>query len=219
MSPDESGAPARLRILVVDDHPAVHEGLSLLVSPEGMEICAKARRRADALKHVGSGGPDLAIVDLSLEDEDGLLLVSDLKAHGVPVLVYSMHGDVRHVEGAFAAGALGYVTKLEFHSVLLEAIHAVSAGSRFVSPKAAAALAQRLNEAQADEIVDALSDKERQVFELLGKGEGTYEIAARMNISTHTVASYYSRIQIKLGLEGMYELRRHAIEFFHKRSR
>jgi DNA-binding NarL/FixJ family response regulator len=218
MSPDDPGVSAPIRILVVDDHPAVREGLSLLVSPQGMEICAEAGSRAEALAKLDARRPHLAIVDLSLDREDGLLLVADLKARGVPVLIYSMHRDLQHVESAFAAGALGYVTKSEFRGVLVEAIREVSAGRRFVSPKAAVALSERFTASQANDARCALSGKEREVYRLLGNGEGTFEIAAAMNISTHTVESYYARIQLKLGLEGMYELRRHAIEHYRRHS-
>jgi DNA-binding NarL/FixJ family response regulator len=132
------------------------------------------------------------------------------------VLVYSMHQDAQHVEGAFEAGALGYVTKAEFRGVLVDAIRTVAAGRRFVSPRAANALA----EAMANEHTHALaplSPKERQVYRLVGQGEGTHGIAVAMGISTHTVESYCERIQQKLHLDGMHALRLHAVEHFHDR--
>ncbi len=218
MSSSHSGTTAPLRILVVDDHPAVREGLAILVSSQGMEVCAEAGTRIEALARVKESRPDLAIVDLSLEREDGLLLIANLRAGGVPVLVYSMHNDLQHVEGAFAAGALGYVTKSEFRGVLAEAIHKVRAGRRFVSPRAAVTLAERLAGSQAGDTATALSAKEQEVYDMLGRGEGTFEIAAAMGISTHTVESYYARIQLKLGLEGMYKLRRHAIDHSRQQS-
>jgi DNA-binding NarL/FixJ family response regulator len=218
MTAEHSSAAKRIRILMVDDHPAVREGLALLVSLEGMEICAEADKRAEALARVTECHPDLAIVDLSLDGEDGLLVVADLKARGLPALGYSVHSDTEHVEGAFAAGALGYVTKSEFRGVLVEAIHEVSAGRRFVSPRAAVALVQRLDAARADDVVLTLSGREAEVYRMLGEGEGTYEIAAAMKISTHTVESYYARLQHKLDLHGMYHLRHHAIEHVRRHS-
>jgi DNA-binding NarL/FixJ family response regulator len=215
MSSHRPGSTAPLRLLIVDDHPAVREGLSRLLSSEGMEVCAEAGSGADALAQVEACHPDVAIVDLSLDGEDGLRLVADFRARAVRTLVYSMHSDATHVEGAFAAGALGYVTKAEFRGVLIEAIQAVSAGRRFVSPVAGA-----LSERSADPAghgVQPLSSKEYEVYRLIGQGEGTYEIAAALKISTHTVESYYSRIRQKLGLEGMYELRRHAINLQQQR--
>lgn len=219
MSGDSSGPAPQIRILVVDDHPAVREGLTFLLSNEGIDVCAEASGRTDALTLVNERDPDMAIVDLSLDGEDGLLLVSDLREQEVPTLVYSMHNDARRVGGAFAAGALGYVTKAEFRGVLVEAIRAVAAGRRFVSPRAAVALAERMAGPPAEESLARLSGKEREVYCLIGQGEGTYEIATKMRISTHTVESYFARIQLKLGLDGMHELRRHAIDHTHQRAR
>ncbi|MGD0223335.1 MAG: response regulator transcription factor [Terriglobia bacterium] len=207
-----------LRILLVDDHPAVREGLALLLAPEGMEVCAEAAGRQEALARLQKCHPDLAIVDLSLEREDGTALIADLHKREVPVLVYSMHNDAPHVEGAFAAGALGYVTKREFHEVLVQAVREVAASRRFVSPHAASALAESHTGAQRDDAVAKLSPHEREVYQLLGQGEGLLEISAALNVSAHTVESYYSRIQVKLRLNGMYELRRHAIEYVRKHA-
>lgn len=201
-----------LRLLVVDDHPAVRAGLSLLVASENVLIWAEAACRDDALRQLNAERPDLALVDLSLDGEDGLGLVGDLRRLEVPVLVYSMHSDADHIGEALTAGALGYVTKTEIRDVLLEGIRAVAAGRRFISPKAALVLADRFSELPADDPVASLSHKEQEVFRLIGEGEGTAEIAATLGISTHTVESYYIRIQLKLEVQGMYELRHRAIQ-------
>lgn len=219
MTPDGCSGRARIRILLVDDHPAVREGLALLVSAENMLVAGEADRRTDAIELADASRPDLAIVDLSLDGEDGLVLVGDLKRRGVPVLVYSMHGDAQHVEAAFAAGALGYVTKSEFRGVLVEAIRAVAASRRFVSPKAAVALTERFAATHGEDALGNLSTQEREVHRLIGRGEGAHQIAVAMGISTHTVESYCARIQLKLGLAGMYELRHHAIAHYHQSSR
>ncbi len=218
MDSDDLTASPPIRVLLVDDHPAVRQGLTLLLAPEGIDVCAEAGGRADALARVEERRPDLAIVDLSLDGEDGLALIADLHERDVAVLVYSMHNDARRVGSAFAAGALGYVTKREFHRVLVQAIREVAAGRRFVSPGAAAALAESLTASPADDAVRNLSAHERKVYELLGQGEGTFEIAAALHISNHTVESYYARILVKLNLNGMYELRRHAIDYLHNRT-
>ena len=217
MSAYSSRVPAKVRILVVDDHPAVREGLALLVSSEGIETCSQASTHAEALAQVAHCRPDMAIVDLSLDGEDGLTLVHELTSARLPVLVYSMHSDAQHVEAAFAAGALGYVTKSEFRGALVEAIRSVAAHRRFLSPRAASAAAELLPGAKTDDSLKALSAKEREVYRLVGTGDGTGQIAAALGISTHTVESYYSRIQVKLDLEGMYEHRRHAIDHFRGR--
>jgi DNA-binding NarL/FixJ family response regulator len=202
---------ARIRALLVDDHPAVRQGLALLLAPDGIDVDVEASGRTEALSRIEDIRPDLAIVDLTLDGEDGTLLIGNLRARDLPVLVYSMHKDAWHVEGAFAAGALGYVSKRELHEVLVQAIREVAAGRRFVSPVAAVALAEHATGASAQARASALSPQEREVYQLLGQGEGTCEIAAALNISARTVESYYARILVKLGLDGMHQLRQHAI--------
>jgi DNA-binding NarL/FixJ family response regulator len=217
-SGDVNSSPP-IRVLLVDDHPAVREGLALLLAPEGIEVCAEAGGRADALARVEERPPDLAIVDLSLDGEDGLALISDLHRRAVPVLVYSMHTDARRVGTAFEAGALGYVTKRAFHGILVQGIREVAAGRRFVSPGAAAALAGSLAGSPPEDAVQNLSPHERSVYELLGQGQNTFDIAAALHVSSHTVESYYERIKVKLDLNGMHELRRHAIHRSQKSTR
>ena len=218
MDSDPVTGSASIRAMIVDDHPAVRQGLGLLLGPEGVTVCAEADGRAEALARIEECRPDLVLVDLSLGEEDGLVLLADLHERAVPTLVYSMYEDGRHVESAFAAGALGYVTKRELRQVLVQAIREVAAGRRFVSPKAALALADRIAEAQTDAPHDELSNQERQVYRRLGEGETTSEIAAAMNISARTVESYYARILVKLGLDGMHELRRNAINYLRNRT-
>ena len=208
--------PSPIRVLLVDDHPAVRQGLALLLAPEGVQVCAEADGRANALAHVEKRRPDLAIVDLSLDGEDGLALIADLHQRDVPVLVYSMHNDARRIGSAFAAGALGYVTKREFQSVLVHGIREVAAGRRFVSPIATEALAESLTVSPDADPLHGLSPHEGTVYKLLGQGADTSDIASDLRISRHTVESYYSRILVKLDLNGMHELRRHAIEHFQK---
>lgn len=207
----EHATPPSIRVLLVDDHPAVRQGLALLLAPEGIAVCAEASDLAGARNQLEQCRPDLALVDLALADEDGVEVVAALHARALPSLVYSMHEDGTHIQAALAAGALGYVTKRELHRVLVDAIREVAAGRRFVSPTAAAALAEHLAEPKGSRADCELSEQERQVYRLLGRGEGTIEIGAALKISTRTVESYYARIQDKLGLRGMQELRRHAI--------
>jgi DNA-binding NarL/FixJ family response regulator len=202
---------ARIRALLVDDHPAVRQGLALILAPDGIDVEAEASGQAEALSRVEDRRPDLAIVDLTLDGEDGTLLIGNLRARRVPVLVYSMHKDAWHVEGAFAAGALGYVAKRELHEVLVQAIREVAAGRRFVSPVAAVALAEHATGAAAQARASSLSPHEREVYQLLGQGEGTCDIAAALDISTRTVESDYARIMVKFGLDGMHQFRQHAI--------
>ncbi len=210
--------PAPLHILLVDDHPAVRQGLALFLARENV-VCTEAGGRAEALARVEEGRPDLAIVDLSLDGEDGLPLIADLHARGVPVLVYSMHSDATRVRSAFGAGALGYATKRELDSALLQGVREVAAGRRFISPLAAFALADGAPEPEADGAVRKLSGNERKIYELLGKGADTFDIAAALHISNRTVDSYYARMLVKLNVNGMHDLRRHAIEYFQRNTR
>lgn len=207
-----------IRVLLVDDHPAIRHGLALLLAPEGMHVCATAAGRADALARVEECQANLAIVDLSLEGEDGFALITDLRQRGVRVLVYSMHDDARRVSTAVAAGAVGYVTKRESQGVLVEAIREVAAGRDCLSPRAAAALATSLPATPIDDPLARLSAQEREVYEMLTRGETSPDIAVAMGIGVRTVDSYCARILVKLGLTGMKELRRHAIDHFQGRS-
>ncbi|MBI4776392.1 MAG: response regulator transcription factor [Deltaproteobacteria bacterium] len=218
MDNDRENSSKPLRVLIVDDHPAVRQGLGLLLGTEGITVCAEAGGCAEALARVDEHQPDVVLVDLSLGDEDGFALLEDLRERALPSLVYSMHEDGRRIVSAFSAGALGYVTKREVHGVLALAIREVAAGRRFVSPRAAVALAQQAISGQTDEVYGELSRQEKKVYRLLGQGETTKQIAAAMDISTRTVESYCARILVKLGLEGMSELRRHAISYFHKHT-
>ncbi|HEX8925998.1 MAG TPA: response regulator transcription factor [Terriglobales bacterium] len=207
----------RISVLVVDDHPAVRKGLAVLLASEGIQVCAEAGNRAEALTPLSKRRPDLAIVDLSLDGEDGLALIAELHHRDVFVLVYSMHSDALHVQSAIVAGANGYVTKREFHSVLVQAIREVVAGRQFFSPSIAGALAESLAQSPFASF-EKLSPHERQVYELLGQGADTFDIAIALDITNRTVESYYSRILIKLGLNGMHELRRHAIAHLQKQN-
>ena len=152
-----------IRVLIVDDHPAVRKGLSLLLGPEGIDV-AEARSAAEALACVDQHKPDLALVDLSTGNEDGLPLIQALSRRALPSLVYSMHEDGRSVQSAFAAGALGYVTKSETHDVLISAIGKTAAGHRFISPRAALALAEQIAEGVVHAAGGDLSSQEREVY-------------------------------------------------------
>ncbi|MBZ5581642.1 MAG: response regulator transcription factor [Acidobacteriia bacterium] len=219
MDSDRVTGSRPIRILLVDDHPAVRHGLALLLASEGMEVCGEAARRNAALAQIAKIQPDMAIVDLSLDGEDGVTLIDDLRQRHIPVLAYSMHNDPTHVAGAFAAGALGYVTKRELDSVLMRAIRAVAAGRRFVSADAAVALAEGIKGPAPCDGFDKLSLQEREVYQLLGRGESASEAALALHVSTRTVESYCARMQVKLSLDSMHELRRHAIDYFQKHPR
>lgn len=216
MDDDRPPIDSVIRVVIADDHPAVCQGLKLLLEPEGISVCAQASGRVETLACVTAHRPDLVLVDLSLGDDDGIDLVAELRRLAIPSLVYSMHEDAHHVAAALAAGAQGYVTKREVHQLLVQAIREAAAGRRFVSPRAALALADRIGVERSDTDTPELSGQEKNVYRLLGRGEGTSQIARTLKISARTVESYYSRMLVKLNLETMRDLRRHAIDHYRK---
>lgn len=207
--------PRRIAVLLVDDHPAVREGLALLLAREEIAVCAEAEGYSSALEALGRVRPHLALVDLSLGEESGLGLITELSERGIAVLVYSMHEDGEHLRQALAAGARGYVSKREMHRVLVDAIRELAAGRTYLGPRAAAALAADLVRSGKRPAHRDLSEREHEVYRLLGEGATTSEIAAVLQVSIRTVESYCARIMGKLGVEGMRPLRRDAILHVH----
>ena len=203
-----SGSPAAaVRIFLVDDHPAVREGLHLLLRQEAIVVCGEAGGAAAALAAIPDAAPDLVMVDLSLGSESGLTLLRELAARlpATPLLVYSMHEDPLHVRQAFANGALGYVTKREVSALLRLAIDELLAGRRYTSPRALAQL-----ESADGRVIEPLSPRELAVYTLLGEGYGALAIAEELDVSRRTVDTYFSRILEKLRVSGMEALRRRA---------
>lgn len=204
---------APIRVFLVDDHPAVRQGLGLVLSEQGFEVCGEAEDRTQTLEHPQLASADIVLVDLALAHETGIPLIEELCNLGRRVVVYSMYEDANQVEQAMVAGACGYVTKRETTHMLAEAAREVLAGRRFISPRAGVNLAMR-SSGKADPL-DTLSQRERQIFDRLGQGHATGEIAQEFNLSSRTVESYCSRVLMKLGLSSMRELRRMAIQHYH----
>jgi len=201
---------AGIRIFMVEDHPAVRQGLRLLLEQEGIQVCGEGECTDEALKAIPSCDPDLVLVDLCLGEDDGLELLGQLLllAPARPLLVYSMFEDAAHVRRALRAGAMGYVTKREAAEVLALAIRECMAGRRYLSSRAQRSLDDTPTQAGGQEV---LSAQEQQVYALLGQGFSTSDIAREMELSPRTIESYCGRILVKLGLRGMKELRRQAV--------
>ncbi len=180
------------RVFLADDHPAVRQGLTLLLAQRGHGVCAEAASLEEALKLLPGSRADVAIVDLSLGEDSGLDLLAPLAARGVPALVYSMYEDAETISRAFAAGAEGYITKREMAGVLLRGVDEVLAGRRFISPRAAQSLALRALDPAAT--APALSAREADIQRMLGQGDATADIARELNISARTVETYYARL-------------------------
>ena len=196
--------PDRLQLFLVDDHPLVRAGLAYLLQTSGFIVAGETATVSETLAHPALAANPLVIVDLSLGDESGLDLIKRLRLRGLAVLVYSMHEGSHVIRSALDAGAGGYVTKREAAKSLAEAIRTVCAGSRYLSPRAAAAFHEPTP-------LDGLSGQQRQLYRLLGQGCANEEIARQLNISVRTLESYYVRVMDKLGVHGVKELRRRAI--------
>lgn len=206
---DKQGKPKR--IFLIDDHPAVRQGVKLLLAEEDHIVCGEAGGSAETLERIGPSHVDLALLDISLGEENGLECIAELRKRGIAVLVYSMHEDAVTIDKAFAAGANGYVSKREQPDVLLAAVSDVLAGNRHISPRSAQSLAKRSVSSPQSDRETLLSDREKQILFRIGRGESNPEIAAALSIGVRTVETYSARIMEKLGLDGMKALRRYAI--------
>ena len=196
---------------LIDDHPAVRQGLRLVLSRDTWTICGEAGSVSETREKIGVSGADLAVVDLSLGDGDGFELIGCLSEKSIAVIVYSMHEDAVTIEKAFAAGANAYVTKRDAASVLLEAVSATLSEGRYASPRVSRILASKAPPLREPEVEPSLTEREIQILDLLGRGESNADIASALGISMRTVETYYARIIAKLQLNGMKELRRYAI--------
>lgn len=206
-----------IRIFLVDDHPLVREWLEQLLRGEpGFEVVGQAEDAASALAAMRASAPDIAIVDLTLRSGTGLDLIKDLRAQlpAVQVIVLSMHEELAQVERALRAGAAGYVMKRESTTRIVEAIRTVRSGSVYANPEVLSRLAERMvGRRSAPGSVDALSDRELEVFRRMGEGHATKRIATDLGVSMKTVQEYQARIKDKLGLADATELMRAAVRW------
>jgi DNA-binding NarL/FixJ family response regulator len=206
------------RVFLVDDHPLVRDGLRTLINQESdLEVCGVAEEAAPALLAIAASQPHIALVDISLKNTSGLELIKDLKIQqpSVAVIVVSMHDEMLYAERALRAGARGYVMKRETTGNVLLAIRRVLEGGVYLSDNVVARMAslvagQRQRESASAERVEQLSDRELEIFRLLGRGLGTAEIAGLLHINFKTVQAYCARAKEKLGLTTAIELRRAA---------
>jgi DNA-binding NarL/FixJ family response regulator len=188
------------------------EHLSQLINRDlGMEVCGEADNIRDAMKLLKDKQPDIAIVDITLRGSSGLELLKDLKAQGIdlPVLVLSMHDEELYAERSLRAGARGYITKNEASSEVVKAIRKVVAGEVYVSKHMTAKLLERMTQKKSSTELQGLSslaDRELEVFQLLGKGKSTHDIAVALNLGDSTVETYRARIKDKLQLRSAAEL-------------
>lgn len=207
------------RILIVDDHPMMRQGLAQLISNEpDLMACCEADTAGQALEVVSQRQPDLALVDISLPDKNGLELIKDLHAlrPDLLILVVSMHDETVYAERVLRAGARGYIMKQEGGKKLMQAIRQVLNGQVYVSEKISAKILEGVagQRGQVGESpVERLSDREFEVFQLIGEGKGTREIAGRLHLSVKTVEVHRANIKQKLNLKSATELVRYAFRW------
>jgi DNA-binding NarL/FixJ family response regulator len=215
--PVKPKAPSRSRVLLIDDHPIVRERLAELINQElDLMVCGEAEDAYSAMEAINKTVPDIALVDISLKDSYGIELVKDIKAQhpAVKTLVLSMHDESLYAERALRAGARGYITKQEASKKVVGAIRQVLGGGIYVSEKMAGVLLGRVaGEPRSDgSPVDRLSDRELEIFQLLGEGLAVREIAKRLHVSVKTIEAHRTHIKEKLNMKTSPELLRYAIQ-------
>jgi len=207
-----------IKVFLVDDHPLVREGLTNLINQQPrFRVCGEAENVPDALRGIETSDPDVAIVDISLKGSSGLELIKQLKAlrPRLAIIALSMHDEKFYAERAIRAGARGYVMKRESTKKIVAAIDEVLKGRLCISEQVAAGLAEKFIGGRTgnDWPVELLSDRELEVFNLLGQGFETRQVAETLNVSMKTVQAYCARIKQKLKLSTASELLREAIRW------
>jgi DNA-binding NarL/FixJ family response regulator len=212
-------AGKKRKIIIIEDHPVFRAMLAQLIEKElGMTVSGQADNIKEAMTLIEQTLPDAAIVDITLQGSSGLELIKDLKArhNQLPVLVLSMHAERLYAERVLRAGARGYISKEEPPSEVVEAIREVMDGRMYVSKRVNREILERLGHADKavrPSGVDLLSDREIEVFQLVGRGLNSREIAERLNLGSTTVDSYRARIKEKLGIKNAAELYQRAAQW------
>jgi len=209
----------RSRIFLVDDHPLVREGLANLINrQDDLCVCGEAEDSAEAISGIAERRPDVALIDISLKTESGLELIKNLESQFplVALIVLSMHDEALYAERALRAGARGYVMKRETTKNVLASIRRVLEGGVYVSERVVNAMARRLGSSAkltGSSPVECLSDRELEIFRLLGQGRTTSQIADDLHLSLKTVQAYCARAKEKFGVNSLGELLRAAIRW------
>jgi DNA-binding NarL/FixJ family response regulator len=207
----------KTKVFLVDDHPLVREWLTTLIHQQAdMVVCGEAETAAQALGGVTTLKPDVAIVDISLQSGSGIELIKDLRAvqPQTATIVLSMHDERLYAERALRAGARGYIMKRETTKKIIAAIRDVLEGKLYLSPRLSSMFAEKFVQgAKITSPIESLSDRELEVFQLLGQGQETRQIAETLHISMKTVQVFCARIKEKLKLSNATELLREAIRW------
>jgi DNA-binding NarL/FixJ family response regulator len=211
--------PGKTRVFVVDDHPIVRQGLSQLINRESdMMVCGEAEDARTAIDAIAPSKPDILIVDVSLEGPDGIDLLKTIRSRDpkLPVLMLSMHDESLYAERALRAGANGYIMKQEATERVLIAIRQILAGEVYVSDRMSQKMVHQFigrSGVAKRSTIEELTDRELEVFRLIGQGHGTRQIAEELHLSVKTVESYYAHIKEKLTLKNSRELVQHAVQW------
>jgi DNA-binding NarL/FixJ family response regulator len=214
--------PHKSRVFLVDDHPLVREHLRALIAREAdLAVCGEAEDAPSALALIREQVPDLVILDISLKRSNGLELIKSLKElrPNLPVLVLSMHDEMLYAERSLRAGAMGYITKEEATMNILSAIRRILGGQVYLSDRMAGRMMRKMVGGTKEEVgspLELLTDRELEVFQMLGQGFGTRQIAENLRLGIKTVESYRARIKEKLQLADGNQLLRHAIQWVQR---
>jgi DNA-binding NarL/FixJ family response regulator len=209
------------KVLLIDDHPILRRGLGQLINQEAdLVVCGEAEDSAKAFAAVSELNPDVAVIDISLKGCNGIELTKNIKARypDLPILVLSMHDETLYAERALRAGGLGYIMKEEALEQVLVAIRKVLTGEIFLSDKMKAKMLQKLANGRtkvAASPIENLTDRELEVFRLIGEGRSTRQIAEDLHLSVRTVEAYREYIKGKLNLKNATELVQHAFHWVH----
>ncbi len=207
----------RKKIFIVDDHPVFRKGLAQLIDEEDdLQVVGEAESVSEAIERMEKVKPDLAIVDITLKDRSGMELIEYLREQspGIAVLVISMHDESLYAERVLRAGALGYITKQEMTSDVVSAVRQVLWGKRYLSAKMVDALLGRMvtgTAGEGDKPVEILSNRELEVFQLIGQGFKRSEIAEMLNLSVKTIGTHHESIKKKMNLKSATELMKYAV--------
>jgi DNA-binding NarL/FixJ family response regulator len=218
-APAPAGAAPRKKILVVDDHPFMRAGLAQLIDKQpDLAVGGEAGSPAEAMRELAKAQADLVLTDITMPGRSGIEFIKDLRAErpSLPILVVSMHDETIYAERALRAGAQGYIMKEAGGESLLAAIRQVLGGQVYVSPRMSAQILGAMSARRprgSSSPIELLSDREFEIFKLVGHGHGAKEIAGQLHLSPKTVDVHRARIKEKLGLPDMTALIRHAVRW------
>jgi DNA-binding NarL/FixJ family response regulator len=218
-TPPDASESDRVRVYIVDDHPPIREAIRTRIEETlDIEVCGESATSAEAFHEIESLQPDVAIIDISLEDAHGLDLVQNVQAQHpeTQLMVYSMYDEMVYAERAIRAGASGFLMKDEPVSELIDAVRAVNDGEVYLSDSMASKILNKVARGESSEPgfpIDELTDRELAVFQMLGEGYGIDEIQDRLNIARKTVEAYRRRAKEKLGFDSVSKLLQYAVQW------